>query len=223
MANSERIEFVIDGVVTDTYEFAAVDSFELNLGDGDDTVIIDNSQGSVFATAGLDIIGGAGEDTLQVIDTAGQLFEITGDGSGLLNSINTFSGLEILVGGDGDDTFSAVDSASDWTIRAGEGNDRFDIRSSAVGNFTLEGQAGDDIYGIPLSNFSVITIIDTAGENDSLLGLGTPDDDTLTLSQDMDVPDGEDPIDVITFNGETIEGFVFDGLENLDFRRCRGR
>ena len=110
----------------------------------------------------------------------------------------------------------------DWTILAGAGNDRFDIRSSVSGSYTLEGMAGDDIYGVPLSNFSMITIVDTAGENDSLIGLGTAGDDTLTISQDLDVPDGEEPEDVITFNGVTIQGFVFDGVENLDFDGVEG-
>ena len=220
--NPDRIEFVFDGLVTDTYEFAAVDAYSINLGDGDDTITIDNSQGNVFAIDGFAIDGGLGNDTLRVIDTAGHQFDITGDGSGLFDLTSTFTGFETLASSDGNDVFTANDSTTDWTLLGGAGNDVFDIRTSAIGNFTLEGMSGDDNYGIPLANFSMITINDSEGDNDSLVGLGTPDDDVLTIDIEQDVPMGEVPEDVIIFNDVVIEGFVFAGVENLDFDGVQG-
>ncbi len=210
--NSDRIEFVFDGVVTDTFEIAAVDSYTLNLGDGDDTVTIDNSLASVFVTNGFTINAGGGQDTLRIVDSTGRQFDITGDGSGVVEGINFFNGIETIIGTDGDDIFTANNSATDWVLNGGFGNDIFDIRNSATGDYELSGMDGDDSYRIPLANFSMITILDSPNaENDSLVGLGTMMDDTLTL-------DGMN----IDFNNDIITGFEFAGVENLDFDLIEG-
>ncbi len=212
LTDSTLAEIVIDGTVTDVYQLSALDTLELNLLGGDDIVTIDNSLAPLMTEMGLIINGGAGSDTLSIVDTSGHRFDITGDGSGIFDEINSFTGLEVIVGTSGNDIFTAIDSASDWMLLGGEGDDLFDIGNSVSGSYELLGEAGDDMYRLPLANFATIDVIDSVGlENDTLVGLGTDDDDVLLVNNDLFV-----------FNGDDVSVFGFDGIERIDFDGLAG-
>ena len=202
-------EIVIDGVVTEIFEMSALDGLVINLGGGNDTITIDNAITQFATDLGFTINGGGGFDVLEYEnDALGHQFDITGSGSGTIDGINTFSGLEEISGTDGDDVFTSMNSFSDWVLSGGAGNDVFDISNSSTGAYSLDGGTGDDSYRLPLANFASVEIVDSIDdEADSLVGLGTNFDDTVTVNND-----------VLTFNGNDVSVFgLFDGIEQLDF------
>lgn len=203
-------EVLIDGVLTDVFEMASLDGLNISLGGGSDTLIIDNTLGTFLTELGMTIDGGAGTDTLQFIDSAGHVFDITGDGAGTFDQINTFSAFETLIGGDGDDIFNADDSNSDWMLIGGAGNDLFDIRNGATGTIELMGEAGDDVYRLPLNNFASISVVDSSGF-DILVGQGTTGDDTLLVNNET-----------IVLNGNDVSSFGFTGIEQVNFDGIAG-
>ena len=224
-ANPALVEIVIDGNVTDIFERESIQAnigsngLIFELGDGDDTITIDNSNGTILDFgADFEISAGLGMDTLQIIDTNGHLIEVTGAGSGGFVALQSgagnglFDGLETIIGTDGDDIFRAQTTSSDWMFRGGMGDDLFDIFNTATGNFDLFGEAGNDTYRLPLANFDSITVEDSIDdENDSLVGLGTLFDDTLTINNEN-----------LTFNGIDVSNFGFEGIEQLDFDGLEG-
>ncbi|MEM9410877.1 MAG: hypothetical protein AAGA30_07170, partial [Planctomycetota bacterium] len=163
--DSNLIEVELDGFVTDVYELTSLDSLEFNLGDGSDVVVIDYSFGAVLTQFGITINGQGGADVLSVVDSAGHQFDITGDGSGTLDLINTFTGFEVINGTDSNDVFTAANTTTGWLINGNGGDDLFDIANSATGIFTLNGMDGDDRYRVPIFNFDTITVNDGPDEN----------------------------------------------------------
>lgn len=211
--NNDWLEIVIDGTVTDTFELDALDSIELNLMEGDDLIVIDESTGLISTDLGFTINAGDGNDTLTVIDTNGHLFEITGDGSGTLDTINTFTGFEVIFGSGGDDVFIASNSTTDWILNGNAGNDEFEITNTASGEYVLNGGSGDDTYRLPLANFASIEVNDSEGLNDSLVGLGTTGNDELVVNNSTLIFNG---VDVSIFGFDEIEALDFDGIEGDD-------
>ena len=214
------LEIEIDGNVTDTYEIASIDRLTLNLGDGNDLVQIDYLLGDIATDLGFEINGGGGIDEIDLIDINGHAFAITGDGSGTLDSINDFTGIEILSGSAAADSFTSFNSTSDWQINGEGGDDTIFIDNTSTGIYELRGSVGDDTYSIPIVAIDSITIIDSVGsENDTLVALGTIGDDTVLIDND-----------VITLNGVAVEfvGIVgieqnsFDGREGDDLFLIRG-
>ena len=216
--NSELLEVVIDGVVTDVFELASlafIDDFTIglltiNLGDGDDTVTLDNSNGE-FNGFNFDIAGESGHDSIFTTDSDTSFLVVTGSTVfGDDSYSGEFLGEEITSGAGTDDFSIALDATieSDWTILSGAGNDIFTLTSNVQGTLELNGGEGDDSYALPLSTLSVVTVIDSIdAENDSLLATGSGFDDELTINNET-----------LIFNSEEIQVFdLFEGLEQVDF------
>ena len=211
-ANTSWLEIEIDGTVTDVYEISTLDTLTLNLGDGNDVINIDYTLGQIATEMGIVINGGLGTDEIDLIDVAGHQFDITGDGSGLLDLVNTFTGFEILTGSSAADSFSSMNSASDWELNGEGSDDSFTIANSSTGSYILRGSTGDDTYGVPILNFPMITIVDSIGsENDTLIGLGTIFDDVVTVNNDE-----------ITLNGDLVSFMSFPGIESLSLNGVDG-
>ena len=221
-ANANLVQVIIDGTITDVFEREALvsdgGSITLNLGDGSDTVTIDNSNGVVFGTSTIiDVFGGGGADTLILTGLFDQFVALTGNGNGSFSSFDQvnsnfvsageFFGFEEIITGPGDDFIQAINATSDWIIRTGAGDDLLEVQDSS-GSFDLFGGEGDDTYRLPLSNFDRLTVTDSIdAEADSLVGLGSQFDDTITINNET-----------LTFNSNDVSIFsLFEGIEQLDF------
>ena len=211
-ANTSWLEIEIDGTVTDVYEISTLDTLTINLGDGNDVIYIDYTLGQIATDMGIVINGGDGMDEIDLIDVTGHQFDITGDGSGLLDLVNTFTGFEILTGSSAADSFTSMNSTTDWELNGEGDDDSFMIANSSTGSYILRGAAGDDTYGIPIINFPMITIVDSIGsENDTLIGLGTIFDDEIVVNN------GD-----ITLNGDLVSFMSFPGIESLSLNGVDG-
>jgi Ca2+-binding RTX toxin-like protein len=182
--------YITAGTGNDTLIFNAASpgNFYITANDGDDSVVIGG--GSL-----IQVTGGAGHDTITVLDGAALLDG--GDGNDVINAANgndTISagdgkdrvfgggGNDNIYGGAGDDTLSGVDG--DDTINGGDGND---VLYAGVGNDNLFGDTGNDT--IDASAATTATIDGYAG-NDSIDG-----------SEGADVIDGGDDDDTIHARG----------------------
>ncbi len=210
--NNSWLEIVIDGSVTDTYQISTLDTLTLNLGAGNDLLRIDYGLGPIATELGIVINGGLGTDEIDLIDSNGHQFDITGDGSGQLDIVNTFTGFEVLTGSAGGDVFTVANSASDWELNGQGGDDTFLLNNSATGNILAQGGTGDDSYGVPILNFPSVTVVDSpSSENDTLIGLGTIANDEIIVTNDQ-----------VILNGEDVSFFSFAGVESLSFDGVAG-
>ncbi len=106
-----------DGTVDFSFDRSTFTAIDVQAGDGDDEVRVDNSFGS-FADEAVTIDGGSGNDTL-----------IGGDGSDVLVG---GTGNDTVIGGRGTDTALLGSGVDSFTWNPGDGSD------------TIEGQGGND-------------------------------------------------------------------------------
>jgi hypothetical protein len=141
-----------------TAKVATVTGGELKGGGGNDTIFF---QVSSTSASDLDVVGNAGNDTIQF------------SGSTELNSSK-------IAGGAGNDTVvSFTDTATTSTIAGGAGNDSINVINSAgsVGlliNADASGKSGNDTINLLLSRASSNSVYGGEG-NDSIVVSGTTD------------------------------------------------
>jgi acid phosphatase type 7 len=160
---------------------SAVTTIDLDVGDQDDTVVVnaadnvnvhgDGGADSITSGTGADMLdGGTGNDTLDADKGANVL--LGGDGN---DNLSTLDGVDWLDGGNGNDNLDA--GAGNDTVNAGSGNnsliggDGNDTLSSQDGADSLDAGAGDDTLSAGAGSNSL-----TGGDgNDKLTSLGGTD------------------------------------------------
>ena len=131
-ADPAQIEVEIDGVVDplNIYEEANLHSITIDGGGGDDTFIVDDSNGELVFAGGVEFIGD-GDDQIEVVTNETTNFEIGLDGSG--------------VAGLGDDFPAACDDQHQDAVRFNlnfePGSLWFDTTPFVLGDFTTYGEA----------------------------------------------------------------------------------
>ncbi len=155
-----------DGNGTDTLTIGTavlhVNRVDVDLGEDDDTLILDSTGDVIFVTD----TGVTENDILQGQDvtTAWKQNSLTVSGKAV-----TFSGIDVLQGGSSNDTFT-IDSTATLDIFGGDGNDTFNITAEVSG--TLDGGDGDDTFVID----EELTAAEINGGDDTD---GAADSDTL--------------------------------------------
>jgi Ca2+-binding RTX toxin-like protein len=166
---------------------------------------------------GIDIVAGAGSDTIIGGDTTSSVGDSIDGGSGN-DSISGLSGADTISGGGGDDTIDGGDQGDsidggagndlieagkengigeDDFIRGGDGNDTItSAETDTRSNDSLYGDAGDDL-------------ISAAGGTSNMLSGGTGND-TLTSGTGSDTLDGGAGDDSLTGGGGN-DVFIFNG------------
>lgn len=150
------VDVEIDSVVQ---SFATNDPAPLtiNAEAGNDSIVIDHSNGTPETLGGIVVKGGDGSDQLSATNITASFFTIesVGANQGMLGSNLTFSAIESLQGSSGPDRFDIRSLNADVSIDGGDGNDVFRIGSLAPdffnselsllnGNISIEGGAGQN-------------------------------------------------------------------------------
>ncbi len=137
-ANNGVITVTYPGLPDQTFNENDVDSIDVSLGDGDDSIRVD------FTDVPANISGGAGDDFLE--GSRGDDFFDGGPGN---DTLEGFSGNDTLIGGLGDDLI--LGSTGDDLLRGGEGSDTLfgqsgaDVIRGGDGNDGISGGSGDDL------------------------------------------------------------------------------
>lgn len=107
--NPLLLDATLNGTV---YQFplATIQQIKVNGMAGDDTIVVDESNGAINVADGIQIDGGTGNDTLSVVGQ-NNAWNITGLNSGTVNGIS-FSDIQNLTGGSGDDLFQFATGGS---------------------------------------------------------------------------------------------------------------
>jgi Ca2+-binding RTX toxin-like protein len=129
-----EVDFGDDGTPDFSFPAADVTAVDVNAGNGDDTVRVDETNGAFAVPTTID--GGNGNDNL----TAGSGNDtlIGGNGDDILNG---GAGTDTLQGGNGNDTIDG--NKGDDPESGGNGDDTF-IWNPGEGSDTIEGQNGND-------------------------------------------------------------------------------
>jgi Ca2+-binding RTX toxin-like protein len=195
-AATVQVDFGDDGTPDFSFSSADVNAIDVNAGNGDDTVRVDETNGAFTIPTTIDggngndnLAGGSGDDTL-----------VGGNGDDILNG---GVGTDTLQGGNGNDTIDG-NRGNDPEF-GGNGDDTF-IWNPGEGSDTIEGQNGNDTLlfngasvaeSVDLSangnrlrffrNVANITM-DTAGVEQVIFNaLGGPDDVTVNDLTGTDV------------------------------------
>lgn len=143
---------------------------------------------------GFDLIGTAGDDTLNGSEIYRTLYGLDGDdfltGGNLDNVIHGGQGRDVMFGNGGSDQL--LGGVGDDVIQAGAG---YDVLNGEAGNDSLEGEAGDDVLDGGAGNDQL-----SGGEGADQLFGGEGDDFVVTDAED-NVRDGGAGIDTISFQG----------------------
>lgn len=204
--NPDWIDVTFDGVTTDTFEMSSLNILNVDAKGGDDTIILDMSNGQITTDGGLTLRGGAGYDTLKIIDTQGHEYRVQTGHAGKIDGLHRFMQVEELHGTDAGDSFYVDYTNLNTVIRGMAGNDYFFVDESIRALVHLHGGAGDDVYRCSLRAFSsgLLFIHDSVGsEHDQLFAEGTAGDDVLVMRYND-----------LTFNNQHIN-FVYPGIEEL--------
>ncbi len=133
-AATVQVDFGDDGTPDFSFSAAAVNAIEVNAGNADDTVGVDETNGAFTIPMTIDggngndnLTGGSGDDTL-----------VGGNGDDILNG---GAGTDTLQGGNGNDTIDG-NRGNDPEF-GGNGDDTF-IWNPGEGSDTIEGQNGND-------------------------------------------------------------------------------
>jgi hypothetical protein len=121
--NPDYLEVVLNGQVQYAGVMVSVNNIQINGGQGDDTVVIQN----LLPGIGVTVTGGGGKTTL-VGPSGANTWNIAGNNAGTLDDVVTFSGVQNLTGGGVSDTFTFAD---------GQGVDGM-IDGTATGVATLD-------------------------------------------------------------------------------------
>ncbi|HEV8603915.1 MAG TPA: hypothetical protein VGQ99_01035 [Tepidisphaeraceae bacterium] len=162
-----------------------IDSFEINAGDGDDTLTLDNSDGDPLRSDALIFNGGTGEDTL-VFTGPSTLASRTvyTPAQNQTNAGSMRTGFKLM-------TFTGVDAISTLNFNSGTlispgATDSIAIDSPSATENTVSGQS--DAVAFPPLTFSFISqfTLDTASNETSANDSITISSDGMTAS-DLDV------------------------------------
>lgn len=99
------IEVEIDGVVTDRLPYGVLGTVEVRAAGGNDTFLIDYSNGDPVPLGGVIMDGGIGDDIVRTNSEDGVEYVVNGFGSGTYNGTSGFRTVEDLFGWTGDDLF----------------------------------------------------------------------------------------------------------------------
>jgi Ca2+-binding RTX toxin-like protein len=180
---------------------SSIEVVTLTLGDGNDTVNIEDLKG-VTGTL-LAIYGEGGNDTLTAVDSRVGTVRVLLDGGDGNDTITGSDGNDSLYGGDGNDLLLGGDG--DDTIEAGLGDDLLygnagnDVLDGEDGNDTIEGNTGNDILW--------------GGEGDDSL-VGGSDDDSVYGGEGDDKLNGQQGNDELYggIGADTLAGGSGDDL-----------
>ncbi len=212
-SNSAWLDVVFDGVTTDTFEMSSLNILNVDAKGGDDTIILDMSNGEITTDDGLTLRGGDGYDTLKILDTEGHEYRVKDGHRGKVDDLNRFLEVEELHGTDADDAFYVEYTDLNTVIRGMAGNDYFEVSDGVRALVDLHGDTGDDVYRISLRALTsgLVRIHDSVGsENDQMFAEGTPGPDVLVMRYDD-----------LTFNNQHID-FVYPGIEELSLDGASG-
>jgi hypothetical protein len=133
-AGNVQVDFGDDGTPEFSFSAADVTAIDVNAGNGDDTVRVDEANGAFTIPMAIDggngndnLTGGSGDDTL-----------VGGNGDDILNG---GAGTDTLEGGNGNDTIDG-NKGNDPEL-GGNGDDTF-VWNPGEGSDTIEGQNGSD-------------------------------------------------------------------------------
>ena len=211
--NADWIDVEFDGVTTDTFEMNGLNILNIDAMGGDDTFILDMSNGLVTTGDGLTLRGGSGYDVLQVIDTEGHEFRVVDGHRGRIDELHRFLEVEELIGTDAADSFYVDYTDLNTVIRGMGGNDYFWVDEDIRALVDLFGDSGDDTYRLSLRALTsgLLRIHDSVGsEYDRMFAEGTDGDDVLLMRYND-----------LTFNNQKIE-FVYPGIEELSLDGASG-
>lgn len=137
-ATNGVITVTYSGLPPQTFNESDVDSINVSLGDGDDSIRVD------FTDVPANISGGAGDDFLD-----GSRGDDVFDGGPGNDTLEGFSGNDTLIGGEGDDLI--LGSTGDDLLLGGSGNDTLfgqsgaDVIQGGDGNDGISGGSGGDL------------------------------------------------------------------------------
>ena len=212
-SNPNWMEVEFDGVTTDTFEIGSLNILNLDAKGGDDTFVLDLTNGPIDADDGLTFRGGTGYDTLKIIDSEGHEYRVTNGHQGKIDNLHRFLQVEELHGTDSADSFYVESTNLNTVIRGFAGDDYFQVEDSVRALVDLHGGTGDDVYrlSLPVLTSGLLQIHDSVGsEYDRMFAEGTAGDDNLVLRNDD-----------LTFNNQHID-FVYPGIEELSLDGASG-
>jgi len=176
------------------YELDAVDAISVNLGSGNDSIIVRSSLPQGVA---LSITGGSGDDVIDAELTSGPgVYLFGGNGA---DTLIGGAGNDIVFGGAGDDILQGEDG-NDF-LYGGSGRD---VQRGGAGDDTLFGQSGGDLLDgeigddLLVGNSGPDTLV--GGEGDDRL-LGQQGRDSIEGSAGSDVILGQSGNDTLNGNG----------------------
>lgn len=165
----------------------------IDLGDGNDTFV----GGAALPIGGYDIIGGAGNDLIQLGNTYYTYRATVGDGNDTVSGPGFYSastdtgGVRINL-----DTIAHVDSNLSVTVAANSATGATIGSDRLIGMSKVEAGAGNDVI---FGNAAANSIIDDGG-SDHVFGLGGADS-ILLYGNGISTADGGSGNDQIDFNG----------------------
>lgn len=174
--DATQIEVLFDGTIVESYLETMLFSISIDGGGGDDTFIVDTSNGVFEFAGGLSLIGD-GDDQLVVESALDTAWMVDGDGAGSLapeasNSIS-FAGMNRLVGAHAVDTFNVTNTATDIAIDTREGADEMTIGNMGIGVLTINTGSDMDVVSITNSGGGVNLLSDEGDDDVTVTDLGT--------------------------------------------------
>jgi VCBS repeat-containing protein len=191
-----------DDTLTVTGAIAAANGVAIDLGDGDDTIVLDGNFAAFAATGIEHINGNSGDNSLSLTNNVAGIAIDLGVGNdfvSLANGVNSLSinGVENLNGSDftgnlnpSDDTVTLLNTVSGVTVNLGDG-------TANVLNLAAGSNSFDNLWNVNLLN-------------------GSSSDDTLTLQgSPANVVDLGDGNDTLNFNAN-VYGVTVTNVETIN-------
>src|SRR5262249_49050782 len=147
-----------------TVTLAALGSIFINTLGGDDTITLDFSNGLFIPINGIDVVGGTGNDTLNIVDNSNgpKTYTVTGSTVTIAKLGGAFSQ---------PGTIRYNTSLENLNISAGGGNDLLTVQSTSTATaLSFHGNAGSDFM-----------IVQSTAPGPTTLIFGDGNDDTLVL------------------------------------------
>ena len=156
------VNVTLNGQVTENVDIS--EGLEIDLGDGNDRLTVDNTMGTLNAGLVIEVLNSEeisavdGSNLWRVHDDVAAYPSVAATQipvtrrmgmSGWLNDTVYFEGVHVLSGGEGMDQFN-IHSLNHGTISGNGGDDIFRFGRGTMGTFVAEvsGGAGDDFFGV---------------------------------------------------------------------------
>jgi len=156
-ADTTLVDIEVDGIVVQSFDINDATSIVINAGLGNDTFLLDYSNGAPETLGGYEYIGGDGTDRFETNTTTGDvyIFGLGADSGGILDNFLRFDGVEAFTAGDGQDLFTFRSVNSSISVDGGDGNDVFRLGSTTPnffagnlellnGDISIEGGTGQN-------------------------------------------------------------------------------